>query len=517
MEKHNIDSIRANGIYYTPPTLADFLVKPIIKRADIEIFDPACGEGSLLLSAKKRCSELWSGAHKEPSLVGCDKIPMNGKLERLDDCHIFNCDFLKLSLGRTFDLILMNPPYVRHQLISNEERKEYRKEINKICRFKKSADLWVYFLIKSVSHLKRGGCIGAILPWSFLQSDYAREIRHWLLTRFSRIRVLALSSEYFDGAEERVLLVWLMGYGQEARSVKIAFADHIDERIKYHEMNDAQWEAAKVIFSAKNDVESILQRYVDEFGFSRFGQYATVKIGIVTGADRFFILNRDIAIKRGFRKQNLIPIISTSKELTGLSLDGDEPEKMLIRFPQKCFGKFRHYIAEGEERDYHLRAHSLRRKPWYAVDAGAVPDAFFPYRALSTPYLVFNDNKIQCTNSVHRVYFENLTENARRWIQVSMLSAAGQLSLEAYSKIYGSGVLKIEPSSLINAIVKKGGKKMPAQIYNDISRAISKKDKELAVRLATKFINDTLCIPEDLSSQTISSLDELQSRRLSRS
>lgn len=517
MENDSIDHIRTNGIYYTPPALAEFLVKPLIRHADIAILDPACGEGSLLRAAKKRCVEVSGDTSERPSLVGCDKISI-GKLDGLGDCRVFNCDFLKFSNDQTFDLILMNPPYVRHHLINNEDRNEYQKETSKICQFRKLADLWVYFLVKSVCHLKKGGSIGAILPWSFLQSDYARDIRLWLLRKFARIRVLALSSEYFERAEERVILVWVRGYGEETKSVEIAFGGRVDERVRYHKIDKAQWGAAKVIFSAKNDVASILQRYIDKFCFSRFGRYATVRIGIVTGADRFFILNQDIAIKRGFRKkQNLIPIISTSKELTGLCLDGNEPKKVLIRFPKECSGKFSHYITEGEERDYHLRAHSVRRNPWYAVDVGTVPDAFFPYRVSRTPYLVFNDKKIQCTNSVHRVYFENITENARRWIQVSLLSAAGQLSLEAYSKTYGSGVLKIEPSSLTNAIVHKGSKKIQAQIYNAISQAISKKDKELAVRLATKFINDTLCIPEDLSSQTISCLDELQRRRLSRS
>lgn len=515
METNATIDIRKNGVYYTPPNLADFLVKPLINRTNLSVLDPACGEGALLFAAKRRFDEVARHS-KPPIFFGCDRILINGRCEELGDFQFFNSDFLKFSSSKKFDLIVMNPPYVRHHLINNEEQQEYRKEINKICRLKKSADLWTYFLVKSVNHLKTGGSLGAILPWSFLQSDYACDVRQWLLKKFEKIQVLALSNEYFEKAEERIILVWLRGYGQQTNSIKISFSDHIEKNIKYYELKEAQWKAPKVVFSQKNDIEGILQRYIDEFGFSMFKEYAIVNIGIVTGADKFFILSNDVAIRHGFKKDNLIPIINTSRELAGLSLNGREPTKMLIKFPKFCSDKFKKYIKGGEHKNYHLRAHSLRRNPWYAVLPGTIPDAFFPYRASNTPYLVFNNSKMQCTNSIHRINFKKLSENAKKWLQISLLSSVGQLSLEAYSKTYGNGVLKIEPSSLKNAIVQKGHKKIRDKIYDDIARAISNKDRNLAVKLSTNFINESLNIPKELSAQTISALEELQSRRLSR-
>ena len=53
MENSKRIHIKSNGIYYTPKKIAEFLVKPLIKRTTQTIFDPAYGEGSLLLAAEK--------------------------------------------------------------------------------------------------------------------------------------------------------------------------------------------------------------------------------------------------------------------------------------------------------------------------------------------------------------------------------------------------------------------------------------------------------------------------------
>jgi hypothetical protein len=238
---------------------------------------------------------------------------------------------------------------------------------------------------------------------------------------------------------------------------------------------------------------------------------------ILFGADSFFILNEELAKKYSFPKKYLIPILSSSKEFTGLFLNGNVPSKKLITLPVNGSDKFKDYILKGVKLRYHLRAHSLLREPWYCVDQGKVPDAFFPYRAMRIPYMVLNNNDAQCTNSIHRVYFnEKLSITEKKWIQVSLLSIPGQLSIEARSKIYGSGVLKIEPSSLKSAIVYKCNDKSVNIVCDKVSKHLSLNQKMDAMYRATEFINERLNISKKLSDKAYSALIELQNRRLNR-
>lgn len=510
-------SIRENGIFYTPALLAKILVTPIISRPDLSIFDPACGEGALLFAAKAACDELSGSCSRPPEFFGCDKIVPGSSLHAIGSFHFFEADFLKLAVpDRRFDVILMNPPFVRHHLISKEDLQEYREQTDRICPIKGTADLWAYFLLKSTGLLKKGSSMGAVLPWSFLQADYSFGIRNWLLQNFQEIRILVLADEYFEEASERVLLVWMTGYGTKTKSIKIGFSQNLNSYAEYFEIPKSRWLAAKVILSQGSDIEGLLGRYIREFGFSRFRDFAEVRIGVVTGADTFFITESETAKDIGFDESQLIPILCSSRELSGFSLDGYDAGMRLLVFPKRPAKRLREYLKQAVKAGYHLRSHSLRRSPWYSVQTGPIPDAFFPYRAYDTPYLVLNPQGVQSTNSVHRIYFRELTENAKRWIQVSLLSAVGQLSLEAYSKTYGKGMLKIEPSCLKNALTLTAMEEIPKRSYDEIAREIINGRKRNAVQLASQFLDDTLNIPRTLSKETVAALFELQSLRLNR-
>ena len=97
-----------------------------------------------------------------------------------------------------------------------------------------------------------------------------------------------------------------------------------------------------------------------------------------------------------------------------------------------------------------------------------------------------------------------------------MLSVPGQLSIEANSKTYGSGVLKIEPNSLKNAIGYKSNDESINPIYDKISKLLSLNQKIDAMKIATGFIDSKLNIADELSVMAKSALTELQQRRLER-
>ena len=505
--------VKHNGVYYTPIELAKFLAKPLIRPANLKVFDPAYGEGALLLAAERIFNQKRYSPSYAIELYGCDKIPRNGLLKHLPGCQLLKLDFFKYPLDNKFDVIVMNPPYVRHHIMSYRRRKQYQKILEEICRIKSTSDLWVYFLVKAVSHLNRGGNLGAILPWSFLQAEYAREIRKWLAGRFEKIQLLALGSHYFDNAKERTMLLWLEGFGEPARSIKFSFSQNLQEGLLYRDLKRDSWESEEVLYSRTHDIDAIVRQYIEEYNFKRFEEFADIRIGVVTGADNFFILDGDEAIEQGFFHKHLMPIFTSSREFSGLSLNGNKPFKRLLSLTRRQYDHYRNYIRKGIKGQYHLRSHSLRRKPWYSVIQGQLPDAFFPYRASYIPYLVLNDQKAQCTNSIHRIYFKKLSLEKRKWIQISLLSVPGQLSLEAYSKTYGQGIIKIEPRALKRAIVSVGDGDNVGPVYDKISELISLNNKVQAMKIATDFVNQKLGIAAELSNNAFSALTELQERR----
>ena len=515
MANNTATRIRKNGIYYTPANLAEFLAKPLLQDKNLTILDPAYGEGALLLAAERLLKDMYSARRVGAMLFGCDKAPLNGLLKHLPYSNLRQMDFFDMKADQKYDVVLMNPPYVRHHAISYSNIKKYQKITAPLCELRTTSDLWAYFLVQAVIHLNKGGSVGAILPWSFLQAAYAQPLRQWLAERFSDIKILALGADYFDNAQERVVMVWLRKFGEPAKSIKIGFSQHIGKNIQYTSVSADRWNADAVVFSKRHDLDKIIAKFIEEYGFRRFEDVALVKIGVVTGADEFFILDQSRSGAPSFSKKDMVPIISSARDLTGLLLNGNSSAKQLIIL-KRTTALHEKYIRKGVREKYNVRAHSLRRKPWYRIDPGATPDAFFPYRVHQLPYLTRNDKGIQCTNSIHRIYFKNLSEVEVKWVQVSLLAVPGQLSLETASKNYGSGVLKVEPKSLKEALVYYSKSRAINTVYDEISKLVSLNKRAEAVKRATEFLYGHIGISQYLSRIAASALLELQRRRLDR-
>lgn len=512
MENKNNNKI--NGVYYTPPTLANFLVEPLVDQFGLTFFDPAYGNGALLESTERILNQKFPSTSNYNYLFGCDINLINKNIDNIPQSQLYKTDFFKFSDSNKYHNIIMNPPYVRNRNIDPEIKKLFDDLLNKneINLYRK-ADLWVYFLVKSINHLEINGNIGAIIPWSFLQAEYSINLRKWLYDKFEEIKIIALGNNYFDDADERIIVLWLKNYSKKTKSVRCCFANNHDECMDFTILEKKDWESNTINFSKENNVDKIINEFKTKYGFQEFRNFADVRIGIVTGANKYFIKTYDEAKKIGFHGNQLIPIYTSTKELTKLRAEQKPKKSLLIIHPRKKY-IYNDYINYGIEEQINLRAHSKLRNCWYYIKKEKIPDAFFHYRNINIPHLILN-TKYQCTNSIHRIYFKNLSDNEKKWVQISLLSAPGLLSLERYSKIYGSGVLKIEPGSLYNSIVYKCDNAIDKE-YNQISKMVSNNKKKNAVDLATKLIKEKLDIPDDIINKTKESLSEFRARRLNR-
>ena len=190
--------------------------------------------------------------------------------------------------------------------------------------------------------------------------------------------------------------------------------------------------------------------------------------------------------------------------------------QLLLKFDSNN-SKVIDYINHGVEMELHKRSHCVKRSEkrtkWYEVDNGSIPDAFFTYRVSEIPFMSFNPDKIQCTNSIHKVFFRRkLTANKQKWIAISLLSTVSQLSLEHSGRHY-AGALKIEPSALKNTLVIIPDKKVSLKRFNKISKLLET-DKRKAMLEATNYLKEVTNIPEELWNTVGTTLDEVKKRRL---
>jgi tRNA1(Val) A37 N6-methylase TrmN6 len=499
--------VRTNGIFYTPEPVAALLAEGCPGGPCQNVCDPACGEGALLWGVYQRY------APNPVRLAGYDLFrPKIGELPPA--ASFVQTDFLECACNEQFDVIVTNPPYIQNGRIETVKRETYFERYAKPFGMGRTVDLWVYFLTKASLHLHRGGMLAAILPWSLLEADFAIAVRHWMSENFRSISVLMLKHAHFEDTVKRVLLIWLKGYGEACRSIEVAFSDCATDQHKYQHVEKTRWLSDRQLTFAALDTKELLEQLVAN-GFVPFGTVGDVVIGVVTGANKFFILPERHALRCGFPEKATVPIVTRVDELGGLATQ-EGIGKRLLQFNRAT--KLREaYIARGLALGVDKRSHCQRRSNgnggWYKIDPGRTPDAFFTYRVSEIPYLSLNPKGFQCTNSLHKVNFKRLCQIEKKWVQLSLLSAFGQLSLELVARHYGNGIMKVEPGALRKVGVFKCKKKVAAKEYIGISNMIQAGNKKEAVARATELVAAAAGISDELTQRVEAALRRVRERR----
>lgn len=199
--------------YYTSNIAGDFLGYLVIKNAQSTILDPACGSGTLLVSAYKRIKELNENLpHTQilQKLFGFDvatfaaqlagiNLALQEPLEPIDKCHIGIMDIFKLDIGLQndklefdvpkFDVIIGNPPFTRGDRLDREYKDFLEAHLRKNGIFvkynKKYLGLYAYFLLDSLRLLKDQGTLAFILPFSIINSLTMKPVMQYLSDKFS--------------------------------------------------------------------------------------------------------------------------------------------------------------------------------------------------------------------------------------------------------------------------------------------------------------------------------------------
>lgn len=504
-DQTNVDKL-SNGIFYTPESIARELAITIRKSLDVSnplrILDPSCGQGALLHETRSII-----GLHH--IFDGCDLFLPTDKL-LYQYCNIHQCNFFDYPTSQKYDLIVTNPPYIQAGKLDRNTKSIMYDVYSKVAPIKQTCDLWVYFLVKSIQHLKVNGTLAAILPWSFLEADYSHSLREWLTKHFEHIQVLVLKDSHFQNTVKRVLLLWLQGYNSETKSIRISYSDRIEKRHPYIRIKSDLWPTSGLAMDVGIYSDSLLSQ-AQKHGFSPISDYASVSIGVVTGANSYFILNQNDAYNNGFDSESLIPIFSQTRELSGLETC-TLPHKSLIQFDNVNINIER-YIINGIDKGINLRSHCVRRNKikaekkkheeninlnkWCTVDPGRIPDAIFTYRASKIPYISLNPCGFQCTNAFHKVIFNSsVSKDQMRWIAVSVLSNISQFFFERFGRHYGNGILKIEPSVLKKTLVYAPiGLKMPDSDFRDIAMLLKQDNKEDASLKATDLLKKHVSLP----------------------
>lgn len=182
-----------SSIHYTPPYLARTIVENAIRQLDLEkqrlkIFDPACGSSEFLIESLKQLKELnyqgnieIRGWDSSETAVNTSKFLLKYEQRTVWKNKLdFEIELVEDSLTQKWnndnDLVLMNPPFVSWELLSNKNSKDAVKDTLGI-NFSGKPNQASAFFYKSIQCLNKDGVIGCIIPSSLLTLDAYKKLR----------------------------------------------------------------------------------------------------------------------------------------------------------------------------------------------------------------------------------------------------------------------------------------------------------------------------------------------------
>jgi hypothetical protein len=307
----------------------------------------------------------------------------------------------------------------------------------------------------------------------------------------------------FEGAEERILVLDAGGFGSSSTKVGIHYSFNVPKKqISWTTAQKKTWLGSHWLSLLNNNLESTLLDLGRNLGFSSLDRFAKIRIGTVTGANNFFILEREAAKRMELPGRILKPIITRTRDLRKLNIDASDHISDVIMLIPEDFElpeSLKKYIKMGKKEGLHERYHTEKRFKWYSIPEQEPPDGFLHYMTKEVPFLVFNSDELLSTNTVHQVEFlEEVDENQRNWIQFSMLTSISQVSAELVGRTYGGGVLKIEPTAAGKIMVYPGnGHRFPEGLRNKLNAYLLKGRRLDAVELADKWIIANLAISKE--------------------
>ncbi len=200
------ESGKSKGQFYTPAEVSRILAKVVgIKqntRQDQTVYDPACGSGSLLLKAAAEAPRGLTIYGQEKDNATWALAKMNMILHGNEDADIAKGDtitnpqFTRNNQLRTFDFVVMNPPFSLKSWSNGLETDYGRFEFGRPPA--KNGDY--AFLLHVLKSLKSTGKAAVIMPHGVLFRGHAEAaIRRELLRRGYIKGIIGLPSNLFYG------------------------------------------------------------------------------------------------------------------------------------------------------------------------------------------------------------------------------------------------------------------------------------------------------------------------------
>jgi len=479
-EQRRLDSLKSAaernkwGQFATPFELALSLARyahKTIGEGRLRFLDPAIGTGSfysaLSHAVPAKTIEAATGIELDPLFAEAAR-----KFWGKCGLCVVQGDFTKQKLPvQRFNLVLTNPPYVRHHHLESDTKDRLKAQLARSLRMEISglAGLYCYFLLLCHDWMEEQGLAIWLIPSEFMDVNYGATLRRYLTERVTLLhihRFCPTDVQFTDALVSSAVVVFRKAPPPPGHHVRFSFAGPIESpSTEAFVPLDVLCHSGKwTQFPARTNFESR-----DE---PTLGDLFVIKRGLATGSNDFFILSDEETKTWHIPRRFLKPILPSPRYLTAdiidaradgapavspqlYLLDCSEPEeKIKANWP-----RFYSYLQKGRQQDIQTSYLASHRAPWYSQEQRPPAPFLCTYMGRSAngrhPFrFIWNRSDATAHNVYLMLYpksrlqdaLNNHPELAAKVFAALQRVTPGQFISEG--RVYGGGLHKVEPKEL---------------------------------------------------------------------
>ncbi len=452
--------------FFTPFPIAEAMAKWIVGNENLKnVLEPAFGLGVFsraILSQQKQIN--IKGFEVDETIFG------NAK-EYFDDFENVNLhlqDYMYNDWKNKYDGIICNPPYFKFHDYDN---KNILKEIetNLKCKLNGFTNLYTLFLLKSIHQLSENGRCAYIIPSEFLNSDYGKLVKSYLIKSktLRHIIVIDFEENVFDDALTTASIILC---ANDNLTDKVQFSNiqslqdlsKIDDVIsKYPNISETEQTYNFTELNPEIKWKSYYQKQ-NSIKFKNlvpFSTYAKVVRGIATGSNEYFTFNLSKAKEFNIDEQYLLPCVCSAKDAKTSfftkqdfeDLKKSDKSVFLFNAQNSTDKNISLYIQRGENEEINKRFLTASRTPWYSLENRKPAPIWVSVFNRSGLRFIRNEANISNLTSYHCIYPKQTSLFSEIDIDLLfayLLTDTAKQIFEDNSRQYGNGLQKFEPNDI---------------------------------------------------------------------
>ena len=462
----NIDTRRLLGQFATPPILANEIVETTLPflspESGLKILEPSAGTGSFISACLQNFGERVSSVTALE--FDRDFFKAGKRLWASFPVEYRNVDFTTTEPDVLFDLVVANPPYVRHHGLETERKRQLQQSVLSETGITISglAGLYCHFMLLSLKWMKPGALGVWLIPAEWMSVNYGEAVRSFLSRNVRLLRIHRFDSHdvRFSDALVSSCVVW---FRNDSPGESAAFT---------HGMSLRRPDSSTIISLSHLGIKNkwpppeASDRPLPK---ARLKDFFTIRRGIATGDNTFFVLSESEVEARQLAPEFLKPILPSPRYLKTdhvLSDDQGLPLNTPRLFLLDCTGQkletlpseVRDYLHEGEKTTAAKKL-CAARKNWFDQEQRLPAPFLCSYmgrgNGVDAPVrFILNESKAIATNSFLmlypkaslRVLLQTHPENLSHvW---NLLREIPAEEFRRTGRCYGGGLQKMEPREL---------------------------------------------------------------------